>query len=183
MAAHGFSCFDTAIGECALAWGEQGLVGVLLPEGRPGENRARLARKFPEAVEAEPPPQMRAAIAQIVALLDGRPSDLSAIPLDLSRATAFERQVYAIARAIPPGQTLTYGEIAARLGDPLAARTVGQVMGKNPFPIVVPCHRVLGAGGKLVGFSAPGGTKTKLRMLTIEGALAPESLPLFGGRA
>ena len=92
MAAHGFTCFDTAIGECALAWGERGLAGVLLPEDRPGENRARLARKFPEAAEAEPPPTMRAAVAQIVALLDGRPADLSTIPLDLSRATDFDRR-------------------------------------------------------------------------------------------
>ena len=86
-----------------------------------------------------------------------------------------------IARAIPPGSTLTYGEIARRLGDPGAAQAVGQAMGHNPWPIVVPCHRVLGAGGKVGGFSAPGGAKTKLRMLEIEGALKPERLPLFGG--
>jgi len=182
MAAHGFICFDTAIGECALAWGDHGLAGVLLPESRRGENRARLARKFPDAVEAAPPTQIAAAVTAITALLRGEPADLSAILLDLTRACDFERRVYAIVRAIPPGQTLTYGEIAARLGDPLEARAVGQAMGKNPFPIVVPCHRVLGAGGKLGGFSAPGGAGTKLRMLAIEGALSPGALPLFAER-
>jgi methylated-DNA-[protein]-cysteine S-methyltransferase len=182
MAAHGFICFDTAIGECALAWGEHGLVGVLLPEGRGGANRARLARRFPDAVETEPPAGIGAAVAEITALLRGEPADLSAIALDLTQASDFERRVYAIVRAIPPGKTRTYGEIAAQLGDRLEARAVGQAMGKNPFPIVVPCHRVLGAGGRLGGFSAPGGAGVKLRMLAIEGALSPAALPLFADR-
>jgi len=179
----GFTLFDTAIGECGLVWGERGIVGALLPESRAGANRARIARKFPEAVEAEPPAAVRAAAEAIGALLRGEARDLSDVELDLSRASDFERRVYAVARAIPPGQTLTYGEIAARLGQPPeAARAVGQAMGRNPVPILVPCHRVLGAGGRLGGFSAPGGTRTKLRMLTIEGALSPQALPLFAER-
>ena len=118
----------------------------------------------------------------MAALLAGEPRDLRFVGLDLERAGEFERRVYEIARAIPPGSTLTYGEIAERLGDPGAAQAVGQSMGRNPWPIVVPCHRVLGAGGKVGGFSAPGGARTKLRMLEIEGALRPEGLPLFAAR-
>jgi methylated-DNA-[protein]-cysteine S-methyltransferase len=112
------------------------------------------------------------AIDGIVALLGGEPADLTAVPLDMERLPAFQRAVYEIARTIPPGDTLTYGEIAARLGDPGTARAVGQALGSNPFPIVVPCHRVLAAGGRLGGFSAHGGTATKLRLLTLERARA-----------
>ena len=118
-------------------------------------------------------------IERIGALLRGERIDLSDVPVDLGRVPEFERRVYAIARAIPPGSTMTYGEIAKRLGDPLLARDVGQAMGHNPFPIVVPCHRVLAAGGKPGGFSAPGGVDTKLRMLRIEGAAAAAQASLF----
>ena len=103
---------------------------------------------------------MGTTIAAIAALLRGEPVDLSGTVLDESRVPEFHRRVYEIARAIPPGRTLTYGEIAERLGEPGAARAVGQALGENPFPIVVPCHRVLAANGKLGGFSAPGGTAT-----------------------
>ena len=106
----------------------------------------------------------------MVALLSGEPRDLSGIAIDDAEISDFNRKVYAIARAIPPGQTLTYGEIAERLGDKALARAVGQAMGENPTPIVMPCHRVLAANGKTGGFSAPGGVITKLRLLTIEGA-------------
>ena len=104
------------------------------------------------------------------------------VELDTTGLAAFSARVYEISRAIPPGRTLTYGDIAKRLGDLSRSRAVGQALGANPWPIVVPCHRILAAGGRKGGFSAPGGTDTKLRMLEIEGALAPETLPLFGGR-
>ena len=136
-------------------------------------------RKFPAASDAEPPPVIRQAIAAIVALLAGERRDLSGIRVDLDDVPAFHRRVYEIARSIGPGATLTYGEIAARLGEPGLARDVGQALGQNPFPIVVPCHRVLAASGKLGGFSARGGVATKLRLLEIEGALAPEAPMLF----
>lgn len=179
MTALGFTLFHTAVGRCGIAWGERGIVGLQLPEGSDEKTRARLARRFPGAAEGEPPEVVRRAIHLIEALLDGEPSDLSEIALDMDRLADFEQRVYAIARSIPPGRTLTYGDIATKLGDKLAARDVGQAMGKNPFPIVVPCHRVVAANGKLGGFSASGGVKTKLKLLAIEGTLAGSQLGLF----
>ncbi len=170
MTSAGYCLFDTAIGACAIAWGERGLKGVQLPEGDPARARARMTRRFPDAVEAAPPTEVGEAISAITALVGGEAHDLTSIRLDLDGLATFARDAYAIARGIPPGQTLTYGQIAARLGDPNAARAVGEAMGRNPFPIVVPCHRVLAAGGKLGGFSANGGVVTKLRLLEIEGA-------------
>jgi methylated-DNA-[protein]-cysteine S-methyltransferase len=178
----GFTLFETAIGTCGVAWNERGLIGVQLPQSEGGDPAARLARRYPEAVEAVPPQDVRNAIAGMRALLMGEPRDLREVVLDDAAIAPFNAQVYEIARAIPPGKTLTYGEIARQLGDVSVSRAVGQALGANPWPIVVPCHRVLAAGGKKGGFSAPGGADTKLRMLEIEGALAPETLPLFGGR-
>jgi len=174
-----FTLFDTPIGRCGIAWAELGIVGLWLPEADDSKATARLRRRHPDAVEAEPLPAVRDAIARIVALLSGARDDLSAVPLDMARVSDFEKKVYAIARKIPPGETLTYGDIAERLGDKLLSREVGQAMGKNPFPIVVPCHRVVAANGKLGGFSAPGGTDTKLRMLAIEGAAVGGQPDLF----
>ena len=168
MTAHGFTLFDTAIGRCGVAWSDRGLVGVQLPEGSEAETRERMLQRFPAAAEIAPPSKVQAAIDRIVALLRGEPSDLSAIALDMEDVAPFHRRVYETARAIPPGKTLAYGEVAARLGATGAARAVGQALGRNPFPIVVPCHRVLAAGGKIGGFSAHGGLATKRRMLAIE---------------
>jgi methylated-DNA-[protein]-cysteine S-methyltransferase len=168
-----FTFFETAVGRYGIAWGGRGAVSVLLPEKSEAASRARLARRFPEAREAVPPPEIQRAIDAIVALLAGERRDLSDVPLDFESLPAFHRRVYEVARAIPPGSTISYGEIAARLGEPRAAREVGEALGKNPFPIVVPCHRVLAADGKLGGFSARGGVATKLRLLEIEGALKP----------
>jgi methylated-DNA-[protein]-cysteine S-methyltransferase len=170
MAARKFALFDTAIGRCGIAWGERGIVGVQLPESRTAATRAQLGRRFPGAVEARPAPTVRRAIARLTALLDGEAVDLSDLPLDLQPLPAFQRRVYEVARSIPVGATLTYGELAMRMGEPGAARAVGQALGANPWPIIVPCHRVLAAGGKPGGFSAPGGVATKLRLLATEGA-------------
>ena len=175
-----FTVFETALGWAGLAWTAQGLTGVQLPHGRAETARRNLHRRFPDAAEHHPPPQAQAVIAAIRELLAGGKPDLSAAALDLSRTPKFHARVYEIARAIPPGETLTYGQIAERLGDKLLARDVGQALGKNPWPIVVPCHRVTGAGGKLGGFSAPGGQRTKLRLLAIEGAKAAAQADLFG---
>jgi methylated-DNA-[protein]-cysteine S-methyltransferase len=183
----GIALFDTAIGRCGIAWAERGIVGVQLPESNEVATRARMLRRFPGARELKPPPDVRRAVDGIVALLRGAPSDLSSVPLDMTRVPAFNRRVYEIARTIPVGVTLSYGEIAARLGKRDAARAVGQALGRNPFAIVVPCHRVLAAGGKLGGFSAAFGVKTKQRLLSIErdGLLAakgsgPVSAQAFG---
>ncbi|MBV8132005.1 MAG: methylated-DNA--[protein]-cysteine S-methyltransferase, partial [Alphaproteobacteria bacterium] len=147
MMASGFSLFDTAIGRCGIAWGERGVAGVQLPESGERETRARMLQRFPAAGEAAPPPEVQRVIDRIVALLRGEASDLSVIALDMDQVPAFHRRVYEAARTIPAGMTLSYGDIAARVGAPGAARAVGQALGRNPFPIVVPCHRVLAAGG------------------------------------
>jgi len=174
-----FALFDTAIGSCGIAWTEHGVCDVLLPARSPGHTRAALADKYGPAAEAAPPATVVSAIAAIVRLLDGEPEDLDEVALDLSGVPEFNRQVYAVARTIRPGATLCYGDIAARLGQPGAARAVGRAMGDNPCPIVIPCHRVLAADGSLHGFSAHGGIATKRRMLQIEGALAPDEPTLF----
>ncbi|WP_458761411.1 methylated-DNA--[protein]-cysteine S-methyltransferase [Afipia sp. TerB] len=166
----GFAFFDTAIGRCAVAWGERGILAVQLPESDDDRTRARLLKKHPEARDMSPPPDVRRACEAMTALLEGEPDDLAGIKLDMSEVPDFNRQVYEIARTIPPGGTLTYGEIAQRLGDKTLSRAVGQALGQNPFTIVVPCHRVLAANGKTGGFSANGGVTTKFRMLTIERA-------------
>ena len=179
MTAQGFALFDSAIGRCAVAWSARGIAGVLLPEARELAIRRRMQRRFPQAREAAPPPGVQLVVDGIVALLRGEASDLSAATLDMDGVAPFERRVYEVARTIPPGATLTYGEIAARLGERGLARDVGRALGRNPFPIIVPCHRVLAAGGKPGGFSANGGITTKLRMLSIERARTSHAPTLF----
>ena len=180
MTTRNFAIFETAIGACGIAWGERGIAAVQLPEASARKTRARISRRFPDAREAPPPPEVRRAIDGIAALLRGEASDLSAVALDLEDLPAFSRRVYEVARAIPPGATLSYGEIAAKLGEPReAARDVGQALGQNPIPIIVPCHRVLAANGKPGGFSASGGVTTKLRLLTIERAKISDEPALF----
>ncbi len=163
MAADGFALFDTTIGRCGIAWGGRGIAGVQLPEGREPQTRMRLLERFPDAREAPPPPEVEQAVTGIAALLRGERSDLSGIALDLDQVPPFHRRVYEVARTIPAGATVCYGEIAERLGLPGASRAVGQALGRNPFAVIVPCHRVLAAGGKVGGFSANGGIATKLR--------------------
>ena len=164
--------FDTALGRCAVRWTDAGISGVLLPrrDGRPGP-----------AIEngVEVPPFVRRAIEGMRATLAGASADLRDVPLDESAVEAERRAVYAATRDIPPGSTRSYGEVARAMGleDPRAARDVGAALARNPFPIIVPCHRVLSASGKLHGFSAPGGLETKRRMLELEGA------PRFGQQA
>jgi methylated-DNA-[protein]-cysteine S-methyltransferase len=165
--------FETAIGWCGIAWGPRGIVGTQLPEGSAPATRARLLRRFPAGSEAPPPPEVQRAIDGIVALLRGEPRVFDGLPLDMEGVPEFNRRVYEVARTIPWGATLSYGEIAKRLGDPGVARDVGQALGQNPFAIVVPCHRVLAAGGKMGGFSARGGVSTKRRLLSIEAAQRP----------
>ncbi len=179
MTTIGFHLFDTAIGACAIAWGERGITNAWLPDQDATALRRRIARRLPDAREGAPPEEIRPAIDGIVALLAGAASDLSNTPVDLDGVPDFHRRVYAIARAIPPGETLTYGEIARRLGDPSQARAVGAALGANPIPILIPCHRVLAANGRTGGFSAPGGVSTKLRLLVIEGAEASAIPTLF----
>jgi methylated-DNA-[protein]-cysteine S-methyltransferase len=168
MTEYGFTLFETPIGRCGVAWSERGIVCVQLPEAGDAATRARLRRRVPKAREAAPPRRVQRAVDDIKALLRGRSRDLSRIELDMDGVSPFYQRVYRAARSIAPGATLSYGELAKRLGAPKSARAVGQALGSNPFAIVVPCHRVLAAGGKTGGFSAEGGVTTKLRMLAIE---------------
>ncbi len=179
MPAQGFTFFDTAIGRCGLAWTLRGVNAVLLPERREIDAWRRVLHMFPDAVETRPSGEAARAVEAIRAHLRGETSEIDAIPLDMGAIPPFNRQVYEITRAIPRGQTLTYGEVAKRLGASGAARAVGRALGQNPIPIIVPCHRVLAANGATGGFSAPGGVATKFRLLAIEGATAGAAPTLF----
>jgi methylated-DNA-[protein]-cysteine S-methyltransferase len=174
-----FSLFPTPLGDCGIAWSNDTVVATHLPERTPAATAARLATRT-GASAGDPSPAIQRAIAAMTALLEGVKADLSFIACDFSRIDPFAAKVYATTRAIPAGETLTYGAIALRFGDLQLARTVGQALGRNPFPIIVPCHRVLGAKDRLTGFSANGGVSTKLRMLAIEGARIGGAPGLFG---
>ena len=174
-----FCVFATAIGWCGIAWNEVGVAGVQLPAGDEEGTRACMRGRFPSAPEQPAPPPVQAVIARIEALLQGQPDAMLDVHLDMSGVQPFHQRVYEITRAIPPGRTLTYGEVAARLGEPGAARAVGQALGHNPFAPVVPCHRVLAARSGADGFSAEGGVATKLRMLQIENAQMGPDRGLF----
>jgi methylated-DNA-[protein]-cysteine S-methyltransferase len=179
MNSSGFTLFDTAVGRCGVAWGERGITGVQLPMGNEEKTRKRIHQRSGDITEASPPAEVQRAIDGMVELLEGKPSDLADIVLDLDDVPEFNRGVYDIARKIPPGKTMTYGEIAKQLGGVELSRDVGQALGRNPCPIVVPCHRVLAAGNKPGGFSANGGVVTKLKMLEIEGAIVNHTPSLF----
>jgi methylated-DNA-[protein]-cysteine S-methyltransferase len=179
MTDHSFAMFDTAIGRCGIAWSPRGINAVQLPMASEEKTRQRIRQRHGDIAESESTPEVQRAIDGIVELLEGKPNDLSDIALDLDGVPEFDRGVYNIARTIPPGKTMTYGDIAKRLGGVELSRDVGQALGHNPCPIVVPCHRVLAAGGKPGGFSANGGVATKLKMLAIEGAIVNHTPSLF----
>ncbi|WP_454196339.1 methylated-DNA--[protein]-cysteine S-methyltransferase [Nocardia sp. Marseille-Q1738] len=165
--------FDTAIGCCAIAWSGEAVIRFQLPEANPAATRARIARRRvgyqgEEIREEAPTGPIAAAIAGIRAHLAGELDDLRWIPVDTTGIPAFHRAVYTVTRAIDPGHTLSYGQVAERVGAPGAAQAVGQALGRNPIPLIIPCHRVLAADHALHGFSAPGGIDTKQRLLTIE---------------
>jgi len=170
VAGRGYTIFNTGVGRCGIAWSDAGIVGVQLPEAREIETRKRLYKLYPDAREQRPPPDMEAAIEGIVALLRGEPADLSDVALDLSGVAAFHTRVYAFTRSIPRGETITYGEIASKLRLSGAVRSVAQALARNPFVIIVPCHRVLEAGGYADRISPHGGAISKRRLLSIEGA-------------
>jgi methylated-DNA-[protein]-cysteine S-methyltransferase len=165
------SYFDTSLGICGVAWAERGIVRTFLPEPSEETARARLTHRLPDAHESPAPDEVRRLAHDVARLLTGNPVDLGWVQLDDAGVPEFDRSVYAVTRTIPPGATITYGDVARRLGDARLARDVGLALGRNPFPIVVPCHRVLAAGGRTGGFSAPGGTETKMHLLRIEGAV------------
>jgi methylated-DNA-[protein]-cysteine S-methyltransferase len=179
MNAAGFTLFDTPIGRCGIAWNARGIAALRLPGASDAKMRSSLLRRVPNAVESVPPAHVQQAIDAIQRLLNGDAIDLSFVAVDLDGVAEINRRVYEIARTIPAGETLTYGEIAKRLGDVQLSRAVGQALGENPVAIIVPCHRVLGADRKPGGFSAPGGVQTKLKILSIERAHIAGSRDLF----
>jgi methylated-DNA-[protein]-cysteine S-methyltransferase len=179
MTGQSFAIFDTAIGPCGIVWGERGISGVQLPMSNEEKTRKRILQRNGDIPEAEPTAEVGRVIEAIKELLTGKPNDLSGVVLDFDGVPEFNRGVYDIARTIPPGKTMTYGDIAKKLGGVELSRDVGQALGRNPCPIVVPCHRVLAAGNKPGGFSANGGVVTKLKMLQIEGAVVNHTPSLF----
>jgi methylated-DNA-[protein]-cysteine S-methyltransferase len=179
-----YTLFETPIGRCGIAWGPGGISVLQLPESRESATRARIRERVKGVNEGDPPEFVQRAVAAISRLLSGEAVDLSELELDMDAVPPFQRRVYEQARRIPAGSKLSYGELALQLGTPGSARAVGQALGRNPFPIVVPCHRVLAASGKLGGFTANGGVSTKLRLLALEtprsGATLTDAEAAFG---
>jgi methylated-DNA-[protein]-cysteine S-methyltransferase len=167
------------VGRCGIAWGDAGVLGVQLPEAREIETRRRLFQLYPDARELRPAPETQSAIEGIAALLRGKAADLSDVRLDMTGIPPFNGRVYQFTRTIPRGETMTYGEVASRLRASGALHSVAQAISKNPFMIIVPCHRVLEAGGYADRISANGGSISKRRLLSIEGAGSPSSKTLF----
>lgn len=182
-----FTVFDTALGPCALAWNGSGVRFMQLPEASREATVARLLAKVPDAGEAASPRTTPSWVKEAVALvkehLAGRPQDFSRVPLDLGGLPPFTAKVYEALRKIPPGSTISYGELAGVVGSPGASRAIGRAMATNPFPIFVPCQRVLASGGKVGGFSAYGGIATKERLLALEGRVVAKTGSLFDGTA
>jgi methylated-DNA-[protein]-cysteine S-methyltransferase len=179
MSGRGYSIFDTAIGRCGIAWGDDGIVGVQLPEAREIETRKRLFDLYPDAREMRPPLNVEIAIEGMVALLRGEATDLSDVALDMNGIHHFNARVYRFTRSIPRGETRTYGEIATSLRVSGVTRAVAQALARNPFVIIVPCHRVLEAGGYADKISPHGGAISKRRLLSIEGARGTTNKTLF----
>ena len=177
MTGRGYSIFDTGIGRCGIAWGELGVIGVQLPEAREIDTRRRLFQLYPDARELRPPLNVEIAIDGIIALLRGGDSDLSDVALDMTGIPAFNQRVYAFARSIPRSETRTYGEVASVLRASGAVYSVAQAIGRNPFMIIVPCHRVLEAGHYADKISPNGGAISKRRLLSIEGTRRPPARP------
>ncbi len=153
--------FPTAFGDCAVAWDDRGLLGFTLPGGA-----------LPDSTGETPPPWLTVLAARVQQHLGGELQTFADEPYAFATVTDFERQVYVGALAIPPGATRSYGDLAAALGLPAgSARAVAAALGANPWPLLVPCHRIVGADGRMTGFSGPGGIRTKTRLLALEGAL------------
>jgi methylated-DNA-[protein]-cysteine S-methyltransferase len=170
MAAREYTIFDSGVGPCAIAWSRSGIIGVQLPLAREIETRKRLFALYPDAREVRAPANVETAIEGIVALLRGEPADFSEVTLDMTGIPAFNQRVYAFARTIPHRETLTYSEIASKLRVSGAVRSVTQALSRNPFVVIVPCHRVLEAGDYADGISPHAGAISKRRLLSIEGA-------------
>jgi methylated-DNA-[protein]-cysteine S-methyltransferase len=174
----GYLLFETALGSCGIAWSDDGLIASALPPGDAPRLKKALAARHLQSTD-DLPGFAAQAMEGITALMVSGREDLTGLVLDERATPEFEREVYALTRAIPPGKTRSYGELATALGNAGLARKVGQALGLNPWPIIVPCHRVIGGSGALTGFSAPGGVAAKRRLLALEGAAAVAQGDLF----
>ena len=163
-----YCLFETAIGDCGIAWSERGVTRLQLPESNRAATEKRLKARTAGAEAGEPPAPILAVIADIQRYARGERVDFSVIAVDMPEIEPLRRDVYAATRAVGWGETASYGEIAKRIGTP-DAREVGQALSRNPVPLIVPCHRVLASDGTLHGFSAYGGILTKERLLSLEG--------------
>jgi methylated-DNA-[protein]-cysteine S-methyltransferase len=164
----GYCLVATAFGPVGLAWSDRGIVRLQLPDDGPSLTTARLLRDI-EAEESHPPDNLVAGVGKLQRYFAGVPTELSDAPLDLSAVAPFPRRLYDEMLKLRWGETVTYGELAERIGAPGTAQAVGRAMGANPIPVIIPCHRVLASHGRLGGFSAPGGGRTKLKLLEMEG--------------
>ena len=179
MVGRAYAIFDTAIGRCGIVWSQVGVVAVQLPEAREIETRRRIFQVHPEAREQRPPPSIETAIDGIAAVLHGDNAELADISLDMSGMPGFNRRVYEFACTIPRGETRTYHEVAKALGASGAAHSVAQAIARNPYMLIVPCHRVLEAGNYADRLSPYGGVISKRRLLALEGAHPVASKTLF----
>jgi methylated-DNA-[protein]-cysteine S-methyltransferase len=179
MIGRGYAIFDTAIGRCGIVWSQAGVLAVQLPQLREIDTRRRLFQVYPEARELHPPPNTATAIDGVAAVLRGGLGDFTEVTLDTEGMPPFNWRVYEAIRIIPRGETRSYDEVAAQLRVPGAAHAVSQVIARNPFVIIVPCHRVLEAGGYADPMSPNGGTISKRHLLSIEGAQPGTGRTLF----
>jgi methylated-DNA-[protein]-cysteine S-methyltransferase len=175
----GYTIFDTTLGRCGIAWSDAGIVGVQLPEAREIETLRRLFRLFPEASELRPPPSVETVIDGIVTMLRGQDADLTDASLDMTDVSAFNQRVYDHLRQIPRGETRSHEQIATHFDVAGALHPVADALAKNPFPLIVPCHRVLDAGKDLDQVSPHNGVISKRRLLSLEGARPDAGLTLF----
>jgi methylated-DNA-[protein]-cysteine S-methyltransferase len=179
QATHRHLIFETAGGFCGIAWNSVGITHLQLPTKSAPATERMLLRRVRDSMPGDPTPEIVEAIAAVKRYFEGERTDFSGFELDLNDQDAFCKRIYATARKVGWGQTTTYGTLAHEAGaGPEAARDVGQAMARNPVPLVIPCHRVLAAGGKVGGFSAPGGAAAKLRMLALEGVHVGPPPPL-----
>jgi methylated-DNA-[protein]-cysteine S-methyltransferase len=176
--AHQYHVFDTAAGSCGIAWNAVGITRFQLPAENAAATERKLLRRVTGAAPGTPPLSVLATVAEAQRYFAGESIDFSGVELDLTGQAEFFMRIYAAARRISWGHTSTYGTLAREIGaGPEAARGVGQAMANNPIPLIIPCHRVLAAGGKVGGFSAPGGAASKIRMLELEGVQVSPAPP------
>lgn len=176
-----YHTFGTAFGTCAIAWSVGGLTRVRLPQQDVAELAERLAINA-LAWDAEPLPDVAStAVEVITGYMAGERPDFRRVRIDWGSVPGYNARIYRALARVPYGTTTTYGALAAEIGKPNAARAVGMAMGRNPWPIVIPCHRVLASGQQLGGFSAPGGVTTKVKLLQLEGSLPGSDAPMLPG--